>query len=738
MIYAIEQINNSSLLPNVKIGYEIYDTCADVSKALKATLKLMSAYIHDDLGYDSNVTAVVGEQASQVSVAVAGLLTLPLMTQISFASTSESLSSRYKFPSFFRTVPSDKYQTEVIVQLVSRLNFAPVGIIGSEDEYGLYGAESLNEYFNQYNICVEFKEILPADFLSNNNFQEDLKKKLNLWKSEAIVVFTQSSYVEVILKTTIALGINRTWIASDAWATSRELLSLVNLKLSGRILGITCKSNKVPGFVEYMNQFVNQNSTGASFFQKLLLKYPFCPNEEQDCASFASNPINQSCVIKKCLMDFIEKYESYETYTVYMAVNIIAQALKILLQNTNSTRFPAWMLTEKIKYVNFSIDNTTYISLNEDGELNIGYDILEWKFENIRNISTIGEFGQNGLQLVAGVNPENYSKMVTQFNCYKSCLQGYELTSADIQCCQTCKPCAKNETSSGGRSRCHLTTSTNFLEWTNGFSIALAAFASTGLLVTLVCTVLFITHCHTPIARAAGGYLCFPALLSLLGCFISIFFFLGEPTDISCMSGLPLFGLSFTTCVSCILANQLRIFVGFTFKLKLAHWLKRVNKPLVIMIAFASAQVAVCVYWLVMRPPHRNIQDNIIGCEKGSTALFAAMLSYNALLCIICFLFSYMGRRLPELYKNGSFITVSMLIHLVVWIIFIPIYIQEYEIYERVIEASSILVSSYGILGCHFAPKCYIMIWKKELNNENKIVEHIQDHYRKKGITFEQ
>lgn len=43
MIHSIEMINNSTLLSGVKLGYEIYDTCIDVTEAMAAALRFLSS-----------------------------------------------------------------------------------------------------------------------------------------------------------------------------------------------------------------------------------------------------------------------------------------------------------------------------------------------------------------------------------------------------------------------------------------------------------------------------------------------------------------------------------------------------------------------------------------------------------------------------------------------------------------------------------------------------------------------
>ncbi|KAJ8387938.1 hypothetical protein AAFF_G00148720 [Aldrovandia affinis] len=92
MIYSLGVINESPILPNLTLGYEMYDTCGDVTMAIKATLRLMED--RNDLAQECSslrseysasargVKAVVGEQHSEVSIATSRLLALPLIPQV--------------------------------------------------------------------------------------------------------------------------------------------------------------------------------------------------------------------------------------------------------------------------------------------------------------------------------------------------------------------------------------------------------------------------------------------------------------------------------------------------------------------------------------------------------------------------------------------------------------------------------------------------------------------------------
>lgn len=76
MIFAIEEINNSSeLLPGIKLGYQIYDSCAAVPVAVQVAFQLSNG--HTPVFYEDNncsqfgvVKAIVGESGSTPSISM--------------------------------------------------------------------------------------------------------------------------------------------------------------------------------------------------------------------------------------------------------------------------------------------------------------------------------------------------------------------------------------------------------------------------------------------------------------------------------------------------------------------------------------------------------------------------------------------------------------------------------------------------------------------------------------------
>ncbi|XP_023609975.1 G-protein coupled receptor family C group 6 member A isoform X3 [Myotis lucifugus] len=193
MIHSIEMINNSTLLSGVKLGYEIYDTCTEVTVAMAAALRFLSKFncsreiVEVKCNYSSympRVKAVIGAGYSEISMAVSRILSLQLMPQVSYESTAEILSDKIRFPSFLRTVPSDFYQTKAMAHLIQKSGWNWIGIITTDDDYGRLALSTFVLQTMANNVCIAFKEVLPA-FLSDNTIEVRINQTLEKIIAEA-------------------------------------------------------------------------------------------------------------------------------------------------------------------------------------------------------------------------------------------------------------------------------------------------------------------------------------------------------------------------------------------------------------------------------------------------------------------------------------------------------------------------------------------------------------------------
>ncbi|MEQ2166248.1 hypothetical protein GOODEAATRI_025945 [Goodea atripinnis] len=81
---------------------------------------------------------------------------------ISYGATSDKFSDTLLYPSFFRTVPSDKWQLDAMVHLMNRFNWTWVAVIGSEEEYGQRGVQQFSKVAENMSVCVAYQGLIPV------------------------------------------------------------------------------------------------------------------------------------------------------------------------------------------------------------------------------------------------------------------------------------------------------------------------------------------------------------------------------------------------------------------------------------------------------------------------------------------------------------------------------------------------------------------------------------------------
>lgn len=94
--FAVEEINNTTtLLPNVTLGYEIYDTCSE-STNFHATLCALAHKGRQDVQvlpsfqhYEPQAVAVIGPDSTRLALTTAAVLSLFLVPEVSAASMAD-------------------------------------------------------------------------------------------------------------------------------------------------------------------------------------------------------------------------------------------------------------------------------------------------------------------------------------------------------------------------------------------------------------------------------------------------------------------------------------------------------------------------------------------------------------------------------------------------------------------------------------------------------------------------
>ncbi|NXB95935.1 CASR protein, partial [Vidua macroura] len=798
MIFAIEEINSSpTLLPNMTLGYRIFDTCNTVSKALEATLSFVAQNKIDSLNLDEfcncsehipSTIAVVGATGSGISTAVANLLGLFYIPQVSYASSSRLLSNKNQFKSFLRTIPNDEHQATAMADIIEYFRWNWVGTIAADDDYGRPGIEKFREEAEERDICIDFSELI-----SQYSDEEEIQQVVEVIQNSTarvIVVFSSGPDLEPLIKEIVRRNITgKIWLASEAWASSSLIAMPEFFRVIGSTIGFALKAGQIPGFREFLQKVHPKKSTNNGFAKEFWEETFNCYLPDGSKSSPASTSFHKgheeglgagngtSAFRPPCTGD--ENITSVETpymdythlrisYNVYLAVYSIAHALQDIYTCTpgkglftngscaDIKKVEAWQVLKHLRHLNFTNNMGEQVDFDEFGDLVGNYSIINWHlspedgsvvFEEVGHYNVYAKKGErlfiNENKILWG----GFSKEVPFSNCSRDCLPGTRkgIIEGEPTCCFECVDCPdgeySDETDASACDKCPedywsnenhtscIPKQIEFLAWTEPFGIALTLFAVLGIFLTSFVLGVFTKFRNTPIVKATNRELSYLLLFSLLCCFSSSLFFIGEPQNWTCRLRQPAFGISFVLCISCILVKTNRVLLVFEAKIPTSLHRKwwGLNLQFLLVFLCTFVQIVICVIWLYTAPPssYRNheLEDEIIfiTCHEGSLMALGFLIGYTCLLAAICFFFAFKSRKLPENFNEAKFITFSMLIFFIVWISFIPAYASTYGKFVSAVEVIAILAASFGLLACIFFNKVYIILFKPSRNTIEEV-----------------
>ncbi|KAM4743143.1 extracellular calcium-sensing receptor-like [Anableps anableps] len=776
MAFAVEEINkNSNLLPNLTLGYSLYDNCGALVIGFSGALSLASGreeqfLLQENCSGSPPVLGIVGDHYSTFSIAIANVLGLYKMPIVSYFATCSCLSDHQRFPTFFRTIPSDAFQVRAMIHILKHFGWTWFGLLVSDDDYGLHVAQSFqSDLAESGESCLAYLEVLPWD--SNPG---ELRRIVNLIKTSTarvVIVFAHEIHMIQLMEEVAQQNVTgRQWIASETW-TSASVLQTQELTpyLSGT-LGIAIRHGEIPGFMEFLLKIrpdtndSNGNNLVKQFWEHTF-QCKFNPADREAEESVCTGDEN----IELAETEFLDVSNLRPEYNVYKAVYALAYALDNMLQCepgkgpftghscASLQAVEPWQLLHYLRNVNFSTQFGDQVSFDKNGDALPIYDVMNWlrlpdgKIK-IQNVGEVKQSDSGGEELTLNEDKifwNTDSKKATRSVCSESCPPGTRMARERTQpvCCFSCIACSEgkisNKTnslecfscpedfwSSPQRDYC-APKKTEFLSYQEPLGICLT---TTSLVGTLICAVvlgIFIYHRRTPIVRANNSELSFLLLVSLKLCFLCSLLFIGQPRLWTCQLRHAAFGVSFVLCVSCILVKTMVVLA--VFKASKAgggaglKWFGAMQQRGTVLF-LTCIQAAICIAWLVSSSPtpYKNTQyhnDKIVyECAVGSTVGFAVLLGYIGILAILSFFLAFLARNLPNNFNEAKLITFSMLIFCAVWVAFVPAYINSPGKYADAVEVFAILASSFGLLVALFGPKCYLILLKPDRNTKKAII----------------
>ncbi|XP_063291684.1 taste receptor type 1 member 3-like [Pelobates fuscus] len=747
MKFAVDEINNSSsLLPCTRLGYEIYDICNTPVVAVQGALRFLSErngstlqVLCNYMNYSTRVIAVIGPSTSEMVVSTGKLFSYFYLPQISFEVSSEKFNDKATFRSFFRTVPSDFLFAQGIVKLMKEFQWNWIALVGSSDDYGIQGTlEFANQAFKN-SICIAYQAYIPKDtnYSAINGSLHEIISGIKQSKVNVTVMITSLHETQIFLNNAIQCQLRMVWIASTSWSLSQTIHQLPGIENIGTFIGFAVKSNILPGFDDYVrNQLSliqqgsllrNATSPKQNIGQQVLSEVPDLQEKCNECTLLS--PENITEILSADSLNL--------AYRVYVAVYSIGNALHYILNgsdsncsNSTSKIFPHQLL-KKIQTQSFNLNGESF-SFDPYGNPNTGYDIVTWRFSGRSSYLIVGDFQQqlNIRRSMIGW----YSTKIPKSTCSRECSAGQiKITEGFHTCCfecltcpegtyanaSECSPCPPGEWSKAGSKTCQFPTF-HFLTWGNYYVIGILILMAVIMFLIFGVALLLLKYQNTPIVSVTGRSMCGVIMLGLVCICLSIFFYIGQPNELMCHLQQPFLSISFTVFLGPIVVKSIKLVV-FPSDKSCLHWLLNRGCWIIISCSFLG-QLLLCALYIFSAAPFSvasievEAMEIYLSCQYEPVLQFSLMFGYNGLLVLVSFVCSFMAETPINQYNSARDITFSMLTMILAWIIFIPTYVSTPAAYKPLIQMVFILGSCLGILAALFFPKCYIVLYRKELN----------------------
>ena len=770
MVLAIDNINsNLSFLPGVTLQFELRDTCSNVNIALEQSLNFVCTRDLEITPKGSvnetvtGISGVVGASFSSQSTAVARLLRLFNVPQISHSSTASILSDKSTFDYFLRTVPPDSLQARAIVDIIDHFNWTYVVVIHSGDVYGIEGAKALAEEMEKLRehastTCIA---TLQSIELQTDAKAEDYDRAIETINQEWI---RNATVVVIFGQEETAMGMfeavrrkqatdaefaskNFTWIGSEAWGDRvpedlRDIAygslsvfprSLTSEDFNNYFQTLTPNTNSGnPWFHEYWEGFFNCTLTNEARLQRCDIESQSITDEphyrQSSYVSFTNDAVHAFAhAIRNLQRDFCRGGPGL--------------CEEILDSRTDGKAIRGDLLLKYLYEVSFPGKSTEIVNFNKNGDPKGGYLVynLQRTLSGRFVYQIVGHWDEAPLNRTSRLEISDdiqwsHKKSSTPVSiCSEPCGNGSypEPLPDQAECCWVCRPCPGDNAVSTGLTcvECSLGETPNdlrtecveiqptYLRWSDWWSIVVIILTILGIIATTAVSVVFVIHYKHKLIKASSRELTVILLTGLMLCYLLPFFFIAKPSPWTC--GIRRFGVGFcfSLCYSALLVktNRIhRIFNRSSDSVQVPPMISPMSQVFFTGLLIA-VQVVIASVWLAAEVPSvtyvYNRFSTELKCGESSYIGLSITLSYNFLLLVVTTYFAFRTRKVPQNFNEAKFISFTMYTLCILWLAFIPTYFATTSVLGTGYETGSlmlaIILNATITLCILFLPKVY-------------------------------
>ncbi|XP_078619937.1 metabotropic glutamate receptor 3-like isoform X2 [Branchiostoma floridae x Branchiostoma japonicum] len=755
MAYAVNEVNSrDDLLPNVTLGFAIYDDCSTETMALVETLNFISTEGLDNRCTGTsypNLIGVVGAENSGSTRMAAELLGLFHLPIISHFATSDVLNDMSLFPTFFRTVPPDRLQAKAIIDILVYFEWTYVSLVYSDDtSYGIEGMRKLQKEAEDAAVQICFAEIISVTALGTD--YDDVIRQLRRDRNVKVVVMF-SNFFDANQVFAAAKRNNATeefvWVGSDGWGVSVEEIKGQEDAALGA-LTVVPYSCPVERFANYLKTLTVDKEPNNPWIGEILGNMSFSVVRNDNVVSPVFNAVN---MFAHALDDMLRAGCPGVPTGCNITGGLTCDFLKTLTEHIRNVSFVGECGFElkfhhgevvgryALQNLQRRADGTyEYVRVGmwdiDDDDVSVNRSLIYWNLKDER-------FGPVSRTRTIVSALEQTPESICSHPC--DYVAGYvTVPSKDSACCWTCSECRSNEivtnvgmptetcTACTGeesieiqnftwpdpedRTRC-LPIPATHLNWHDGIAILLVVLACLGLALTMATLVTFTINNEHKLIKACNRELSYIIILGVMLEFVVVFCFVAEPTPGTCTTTRLLFGLNFTLIYAPLVTktNQVyRIFRSGRRSVKRPKFISSQAQVVIACVLMVVQVILTCMGFILVSPTSVKkdmpvLTEKLVElqCEQHVYELVATLV-YNVLLVLVCTYYAIITRNLPDNYNESRFISFQVYTTLVIWLAFVATFFTAKSArYRTVYSCMAMILNAFTTLICYFSPKLY-------------------------------
>ncbi|XP_028717338.1 vomeronasal type-2 receptor 116-like [Peromyscus leucopus] len=764
LYFAMEEINrNPHILPNISLLANIKCNLMEKKKKYGLSPKRSENFPNYYCKNQRKYLIVLTGPTWGVTATFGPFQYMSRTPEIYYGYFQPFLNVHEQFPHLHQMSPKDTSLPLAMVSLLVYFRWNWVGVIISDDDYGIQFLSELREKMQRNIVCLAFVSIIAHPNLSFLKMADKYFNQIMMSSAKVVIVYgDKDSTVQVNFILWKSVSFNRIWVSMSQFDRITSKGDFLLNSPFGTLI-YSHQNSEISGFKQFMQRVHPSNYSNEISLVRLWWIYFNCSLSSSNCKKMKN--CSTTNIFKWLFRHQFGMSMSDSSYNLYNAVYAVAHSLhEMLLKQVdiwpenagNRLELDSWKIFSYLKNIKFVNNPGDLVNMNQKTKQDTEYDIFyitDFKHFGIK--MKIGKFSghfPSNQQLYISDEMIEWAtdfRQILPSGCSRPCSLGHRKSPQEgkVVCCFDCNPCAENKISNmtnmddcmkcpddqysnAKRTHC-LKKVLTFLAYEDPLGMCLASLALCFSSLTAAVLAIFLKHQDTPIVKANNQVLSYVLLISLIFCFLCPLLYIGHPNMATCVLQQTTFAIVFTVAASSVLAKTITVVLAFkvTVPDRRMRWFLTSGTPNFIIPICTVIQLILCGIWMGTSPPfvdedvHAIHGHILIVCNKGSVIAFHCVLGYLVSLAVASFTVAFLARNLPDTFNESKFLTFSMLVFCSVWITFLPVYQSTKGKATVAVEIFCILASSAGLLFCIFAPKCYTILFKPQKNFFHKITK---------------